>query len=328
MQLAGKVILVTGAASGLGAATAIACAKEGADVFLVDRDADGMADTAARIAGLGRETGFYQADLSKRQACLDAVAAGISHFGKLDGLCNIAGITLFHRVSEVTEEDWNLTVAVILSAPFYLSQAALPELIRNRTEISGGLRYISYKNRSEKFTQTLLPPFLIGNPAPIILPKSPLAPRPEDVYNNLIYSASIKHNFTDDLMVYASTGSSWRASAQTNGIITGANGQNGFPWGTLAGLLSLPSEKSKSYEIGFKSRWFDRKLLLNVTAYHQTFSNYFYSAPGIYVVQRSALGAGGSASGPNPGDVYGLYLPPGPIAIGVPVKVNGVEGEF
>jgi meso-butanediol dehydrogenase / (S,S)-butanediol dehydrogenase / diacetyl reductase len=149
MQLEGKVILVTGAASGLGAATAMACAREGADVFLVDRDADGMADTAARIAELGGQTGSYQADLSQRQACLDAVAAGNSHFGKLDGLCNIAGITLFHRVSEVTEEDWNLTIAIILSAPFYLSQAALPELIRNHGSIvnvagSGAIKGTAY----------------------------------------------------------------------------------------------------------------------------------------------------------------------------------------
>lgn len=149
MQLEGKVILVTGAASGLGAATAIACAREGANVFLVDRDAGGMADTSAQIAELGRQTGSCQADLSKRQACLDAVAAGISHFGKLDGLCNIAGITLFHRVSEVTEEDWNLTIAIILSAPFYLSQAALPELIRNHGSIvnvagSGAIKGTAY----------------------------------------------------------------------------------------------------------------------------------------------------------------------------------------
>ena len=149
MQLEGKVILVTGAASGLGAATAIACAKEGADVFMVDRDADGMTSIGAQIAKLGRKTGSYQADLSKRQACLDAVTAGISHFGKLHGLCNIAGITLFHRVSEVTEEDWNLTIAIILSAPFYLSQAALPELIRNHGSIvnvagSGAIKGTAY----------------------------------------------------------------------------------------------------------------------------------------------------------------------------------------
>ena len=149
MQLEGKIVLVTGAASGLGAATAIACACEGADVYLVDRDADGLAATAARVAELGRKSGTFQADLSQRQPCLDAVANGIAHFGEIHGLCNIAGITLFHRVEDVTEAEWNLTVAITLSAPFWLSQAAIPELIRSQGSIvniagSGAIKGTAY----------------------------------------------------------------------------------------------------------------------------------------------------------------------------------------
>lgn len=149
MQLEGKVVLVTGAASGLGAATAIACAEAGADLYLVDRDAQGMEATAARIAELGRSSASFQADLSQRQPCLDAVAAATDRFGRLDGLCNIAGITLFHRVADVSEEDWNQIVAISLSAPFWLSQAALPALIRNRGSIvnvagSGAIKGTAY----------------------------------------------------------------------------------------------------------------------------------------------------------------------------------------
>ncbi|HEX7854627.1 MAG TPA: SDR family NAD(P)-dependent oxidoreductase [Sphingobium sp.] len=149
MQLDDKVVLVTGAGNGLGAATAIACARAGARIWLVDRDAEGLAAVAAQIEALGGTCGSFTANLSLRQICFDAVEAAIAHFGRLDGLCNIAGITLFHRICDVTEADWQKTLAIILSAPFYLSQAAIPELIRNRGSIvnvasSGGIKGTSY----------------------------------------------------------------------------------------------------------------------------------------------------------------------------------------
>lgn len=102
-----------------------------------------------RISESGGESAYCLADLTSREACFDAVEQGIAHFGKLDGLCNIAGITLFHRVCDVTEADWNRTLAITLSAPFYLSQAAIPELIRNRGNIvnvasSGALKGTAY----------------------------------------------------------------------------------------------------------------------------------------------------------------------------------------
>lgn len=149
MQLRDKVVLVTGAASGLGAATALACAREGARIWLVDRDGAGLEHTARKITEIGGESGSFVADLAERQPCFDAVKAAIDHFGRLDGLCNIAGITLFHRVCDVTEADWRKTIDIILSAPFFLSQAAIPELIRNHGSIvnvasSGGIKGTAY----------------------------------------------------------------------------------------------------------------------------------------------------------------------------------------
>jgi NAD(P)-dependent dehydrogenase (short-subunit alcohol dehydrogenase family) len=149
MELIDRVVLVTGAGSGLGAATALACAREGARTFLVDRDAQGMAETAQAIADAGGESASHVADLSQRSTCFQAVAAAVDRFGGLDGLCNVAGITLFHQVCDVTEEEWNLTMAIILSAPFYLSQAAIPELLRSKGSIvnvasSGGIKGTAY----------------------------------------------------------------------------------------------------------------------------------------------------------------------------------------
>lgn len=149
MQLQDKIIAVTGAGNGLGAATACACAKAGARLWLIDRDAAGLAATAAQISAIGGESGSTVGDLSLRRTCFDVIAGAIAHFGRLDGLCNAAGITMFHHTCDVTEAEWQKTLAIILSAPFYLSQAAIPELIRNNGSIvnvasSGGLKGTAY----------------------------------------------------------------------------------------------------------------------------------------------------------------------------------------
>lgn len=149
MALREKVVLITGAGGGLGRATAKACAEAGARVFLVDLNAQGLAETGEAIAAAGGSCFSLAGDLTRRQTCIDAVAGALNAYGRLDGLCNIAGITLFHRTCEVSEADWNETLAITLSAPFFLSQAAIPELIRTRGSIvnvasSNGLKGAAY----------------------------------------------------------------------------------------------------------------------------------------------------------------------------------------
>lgn len=183
------------------------------------------------------------------------------------------------------------------------------------TELSGGLRYINYQGHSEKYQTTA------GRTG---LTKVPLGVAVNDNFNPTIYSFSLKHKFNDNLMVYASTASSWRASAQTNGII---DRDDVYPYGTMAGLLHLAPETSKNYEIGVKSSWLDKKLTLNVTYYHQDFKNYFYSAPNIQVAQRTAIVTGTASQG-SAGDTYTLATMSPALAVDVPVKVDGVEAEF
>jgi iron complex outermembrane receptor protein len=194
--------------------------------------------------------------------------------------------------------------------------------IGEATEISGGLRYINYKDYSAKTIQNFvpLPPAYGGGLSGV----SPLGVAINEEFNPVIYSASIKHRFNDNIMVYASTGSSWRASAQTNGII---NRDDRAPFGILADLLHLPPETSKSYEIGFKSDWFDKRLMFNVTYYHQDFKNYFYSSPNVIAAQRDAIVDGTATSG-GPNDVYKFATLNPALAAPVPVKVDGVEAEF
>jgi NAD(P)-dependent dehydrogenase (short-subunit alcohol dehydrogenase family) len=128
-SMKGKVALVTGAASGLGRATAYALGRAGADVCVVDVNATALEDTAAALRALGVRPLAHVADLSVRENCAGAVAAAVAGLGRLDALCNVAGIIVMCNAHEMRAVDYERTVAVNLSAPFYLMQAAIPHLL-------------------------------------------------------------------------------------------------------------------------------------------------------------------------------------------------------
>jgi NAD(P)-dependent dehydrogenase (short-subunit alcohol dehydrogenase family) len=129
-SMKGKAALVTGSASGLGRATALALARAGADLLLVDLNAAGLEETAGAVRELGSRAGIHATDLSVGDNCRAAVAAAVDAFGRLDALCNVAGIIIFTHAHEMAQRDWERTIAVNLSAPFYLMQAAIPHLLK------------------------------------------------------------------------------------------------------------------------------------------------------------------------------------------------------
>lgn len=134
-EFAGKVVLVTGAASGLGRAASLRFAAEGAKVCLADINADGLAETARRIADAGGQSIVVAADLGDPANCARAVAITVETFGKLDVLCNIAGILRFHALENVTTADWTKLFAANVTAPFFLMQAAMPHLVETKGNI-------------------------------------------------------------------------------------------------------------------------------------------------------------------------------------------------
>ncbi len=128
----GKVALVTGAASGLGRATAYALGRAGAEVCVVDVNAAALEETAAALRALKVRALVHATDLSVRDNCISAVAAAITGLGRLDALCNVAGIIVMCNAHEMHALDYERTVAVNLSAPFYLMQAAIPHLLQTQ----------------------------------------------------------------------------------------------------------------------------------------------------------------------------------------------------
>ncbi|MGV0070468.1 SDR family NAD(P)-dependent oxidoreductase [Mycobacterium colombiense] len=123
--LQGKVALVTGASSGLGAETAKLFSREGATVFGIGRDTERLTDV---FAGIERG-GFASTDIGSVQACRDAVERCVRDFGGLDILVNVAGRHQMRRTESMTDEDWEQDLAVNLNGPFYLCRAALPQLL-------------------------------------------------------------------------------------------------------------------------------------------------------------------------------------------------------
>ncbi len=130
-DMSGKVAVVTGAAAGLGQATALRLAEVGANVAIVDIAEAGLAETARAIKGLGREALVLPLDLSDRANCHAAIEQTVARFGRLDALCNVAGVMLPGRTTEITDAEWDLTMAVNLEAPFFTIRAAIPHLLQS-----------------------------------------------------------------------------------------------------------------------------------------------------------------------------------------------------
>ena len=131
-RFAGKVVLVTGASSGLGAACAGLFAAQGAQVYAVARDQARLDQVAAEATG---EVATHVADLSDPDACSGAVAACVDELGRLDVLVNNAGRHDFRITTEVTRQQWSRDLAVNLDSVFFTSQAALPHLLESSGNI-------------------------------------------------------------------------------------------------------------------------------------------------------------------------------------------------
>ena len=145
----GKVALITGAASGMGRAVSIRLASEGAQVFGVDVNADGLAGTASEVAGSGGRIETQQCDLGSVDDCRQAAAGCADAFGRIDVLGNIAGLSWQDRVEDITEEIWDRMFGVNVKGMFFLTQAALPHLLASGGNIvniasNAGLQGLAY----------------------------------------------------------------------------------------------------------------------------------------------------------------------------------------
>jgi meso-butanediol dehydrogenase/(S,S)-butanediol dehydrogenase/diacetyl reductase len=125
----GKVALLTGAGSGIGQATTLRLAAEGASVLAVDVNPAGLDETSKLAADDGLTITTHVADVTSRDACRGSVDAAVAKFGRLDVLGNIAGIARCHHFTDLSPEAWQLMNGVNVEGPLWLSQAAIPHLL-------------------------------------------------------------------------------------------------------------------------------------------------------------------------------------------------------
>ena len=128
----GKKALVTGAASGIGRAIALALAREGADLFLVDIDEVRLRISASDTEALGSKVHFEVCDLSKPTQISACTNACLRAFGSLDILVNSAGVVDYGHTDEMTAEKWNALMSVNLFAPIQLVRELLPALVAQK----------------------------------------------------------------------------------------------------------------------------------------------------------------------------------------------------
>ena len=127
-SLAGRIAVVTGGSSGIGAGMAAALAGAGAQVVLVARDAERLGAAADGLRARGGQAAWVSADLADRAGLERAADEAAAAFGPPDILVNCAGINLRPPLSSLTAADWDLTMAVNLTAPFLLGQRFGPSM--------------------------------------------------------------------------------------------------------------------------------------------------------------------------------------------------------
>jgi len=136
MAAAGRVAAVTGAASGIGRATALALGRRGHRLALCDRNAAGLADVAKLVEGEGAEARAVEVDVSDQGQAARAIDGVVEGWGRIDVLVNAAGIigsgTTSGPLMQVAEADWDRVLDVNLLGTVYCAQAAARHMIRQR----------------------------------------------------------------------------------------------------------------------------------------------------------------------------------------------------
>jgi NAD(P)-dependent dehydrogenase (short-subunit alcohol dehydrogenase family) len=130
-RLIGRRAIVTGAASGIGRATALRLAAEGASIFCADLQSDGAEETAHKIVEAGGKAHAHGVDVADLAACERAVKAACGALGGLDLLANVAGILRPGHTHEQDAAVFDLTISINLAGTFYMCRSALPRLLED-----------------------------------------------------------------------------------------------------------------------------------------------------------------------------------------------------
>jgi NAD(P)-dependent dehydrogenase (short-subunit alcohol dehydrogenase family) len=125
-----RVAIVTGGARGIGYSIARALAREGARVALCDNRVEAAVDSAAQLGELGYEVSAYPVDVRFSDSVNAMVAAVLDTYGRVDVLVNNAGLAVLEPSEDVSDENWQLQLDVLLTGPFWCARAVAPAMMR------------------------------------------------------------------------------------------------------------------------------------------------------------------------------------------------------
>ncbi len=131
MRLADKVAVITGAASGIGKAIAVAFAREGAKVVVSDINQSGGEETVAQITNSRGEAFFVDADVSESASVSDLVGKTVERYGNLNIMVNNAGIEIVRRLADTDEQVWDRLLAINLRGVFLGTKHSVPKMLGN-----------------------------------------------------------------------------------------------------------------------------------------------------------------------------------------------------
>ena len=131
-RLNGKRIMITGAAQGIGFAIAEACAREGADLLLIDRDSVLLNEAVSRLSQAGARILLHTADITDRAGINEAVTEAGKEIGTINALINNAGVNVFAEPLASTDEEWDRCFDINLKGAWNCCRAVLPAMIENR----------------------------------------------------------------------------------------------------------------------------------------------------------------------------------------------------
>ena len=151
MRLRGKAAIVTGGTSGIGRASCIAFAREGAKVAIADINAEGGRAVAAEIADNGGEAFFIETDVTQEDQVIRMVSETKRRFGKIDILFNNATWYVVKQATEMSLEDWRRTIDTNLTGPFLCSKYVIMEMMKdgggsiiNTSSVGGSVAFVHH----------------------------------------------------------------------------------------------------------------------------------------------------------------------------------------
>ncbi len=173
LLLLGRVAIVTGATSGIGAATAKAFADAGAKVVLTGRSSAGAEATAAAIAAVGGDTRIKLGDVTDSAFCDELVAYAVDEFGRLDVLANVAGTITRGDALETSDDEWHQNMRVNVDSVFFMSRAAIRQFRTQRaTDPSSTATVTNLASNVGLVGSAGLPAYCASKGAVVLLTKS------------------------------------------------------------------------------------------------------------------------------------------------------------